>query len=279
MTTLGQLCLLAAFIATGYAAFAGFVGWQRPSPVLQRAGVFASIAGFLGLTLVSVILAEALLVKDFRFAYVADYSSRSLAWYYCLAAFWVGQAGSLLFWAWSVGVLAMIYRFWPRRGLARCIEPAFAILMAYQCFLVAILVFGADPTQPGLAVPRDGVGLSPLLQHPAMLLHPPVVFLGYAGCAIPFALATAALLCGRLDAAWIRDARSWTFFTWAVSRHGHSCGSILGLRRTRLGRLLELGSGGEWLADPVDHGYCPDSRGDGLPPAWRPEARPPCCWR
>ena len=57
----------------------------------------------------------ALLAKDFRFAYVAQYSSRSLAWYYALSAFWVGQAGSLLFWAWSVGVLAMIYRFWPRR--------------------------------------------------------------------------------------------------------------------------------------------------------------------
>ena len=113
----------------------------------------------------------------------------SLPWHYALSAFWVGQAGSLLFWAWSVGVLAMVYRFWPRRTPSPLREPAFAILMAYQCFLVAIMVFGADPMQPSLAVPREGDGLSPLLQHPAMLLHPPVVFLGYAGCAIPFALA------------------------------------------------------------------------------------------
>jgi cytochrome c-type biogenesis protein CcmF len=208
--------------------------------------MFAGVAGFLGLTLVSVILAEALLVNDFRFAYVAQYSSRSLAWCYSLAAFWVGQAGSLLFWAWSLGVLAMIYRFWPRRTPSPLIEPAFAVIMAYQCFLVAIMVFGADPMQPGLTVPRDGDGLSPLLQHPAMLLHPPVVFLGYAGCAIPFALATAALLCGRLDAAWVRDARPWTFFTWAVQGVGILVGAYWAYE--------ELGWGGYWNWDPVENG-------------------------
>jgi cytochrome c-type biogenesis protein CcmF len=246
MTTFGQLCLLAAFVASGYAAFASFLGWRRESPRLQRGGQCAGVAGFLALTIVSAILAVALLVGDFRFAYVAQYSSRLLPWHYALSAFWVGQAGSLLFWAWSVGVLAIIYRFWPRRTPSPLREPALAVLLAYQCFLVAIMVFGADPMQPSLAVPRDGAGLSPLLQHPAMLLHPPVVFLGYAACAIPFALAAAALLSCRLDAGWARAARPWTFFAWAVLGIGILLGADWAYE--------ELGWGGYWSWDPVENG-------------------------
>ncbi len=120
MTTLGQLCLLAAFVATGYGAFACFVGWRYQRARLERVAVAAAVTGVLALTLVVAILAVALATKDFHFAYVAEYSSRLLPWYYALSAFWVGQAGSLLFWAWSVGFLAMIYRFWPRNGAALC---------------------------------------------------------------------------------------------------------------------------------------------------------------
>ena len=275
MTAFGQLCLLTAFVANGYGAFACFVAWRRQHLLLQRAGTGAGIAGVLALTLVSVILTVALLTRDFRFAYVAQYSSRLLPWYYALSAFWVGQAGSLLFWAWSVGVLAMIYRFWPQRTSSPLREPAFAILMAYQCFLIAIMVFGADPMQPSLTRPSEGDGLNPLLQHPAMLLHPPVVFVGYAGGVIPCALAAAALLGGRLDATWSRDARPWNFFTWAVLGVGILIGAYWAYEEAWLGRLLELGPRGERLANPVAHGYRHDSRLDGVPPAWRAEADHP----
>ena len=152
----------------------------------------------------------------------------------------------MLFWAWSVGVLAMIYRFWPRCMPSPLRDPAFAILTAFQGFLVAIMVFGADPMQPSLVLPREGGGLSPLLQHPAMLLHPPVVFLGYAGCTIPFALAIAALLTGRLDSAWLRDARRWTFFAWLVQGVGILVGAYWAYE--------ELGWGGYWSWDPVENG-------------------------
>ena len=158
MIAFGQFCLLAAFIATGYAAFACFVGWRGQRPWLDRVGAAAGVVGSLTVTLAGAILVAALLGKDFRFAYVTQYSSQSLAWYYSLSAFWVGQAGSLLLWAWLVGILAMIYRFWPRRTPSPLGQPAFAILMAYQCFLVAMMLFGADPMQPSLTVPRDGAG-------------------------------------------------------------------------------------------------------------------------
>ncbi len=246
MTTFGQLCLLAAFVASGYAGFACFVGWKCQHRLLQRAGIGAGVVGLLLLTLVGALLSVALLTEDFRFAYAAQYSSRLLPWYYAISAFWVGQAGSLLFWAWSVGALAIVYRFWPRRTASPLREPAFAILMAYQCFLVAIMVFGADPMQPSLVTVREGGGLSPLLQHPAMLLHPPVVFLGYAGCTIPFALAAAALLSGRLDAAWVRDARPWALFAWIVQGIGILVGAYWAYE--------ELGWGGYWSWDPVENG-------------------------
>src|SRR5208337_1905921 len=100
-------------------------------------------------------------------------------------------------WLWSG--LAMIFGLWPRAGHEPLRSAAFGILMAYLAFLLAVMVFGADPMQPSLETPRDGAGLNPLLQHPVMLVHPPIVFLGYAGWAIPFALAAAALLTGRLD--------------------------------------------------------------------------------
>ena len=246
MTTFGQLCLLAAFVASGYAAFACFVGWKSQHAPSQRAGTVAGVIGAFAITLVAAILAVALLTRDFRFAYVAQYSSRLLPWQYALSAFWVGQAGSLLLWTWAVGAMAMLYRFRSRRASDPLHQPAFAILMAYQCFLVAMMVFGADPMQPSLAAARDGVGLSPLLQHPAMLLHPPVVFLGYAGCAIPFALALASLLTGRLDAAWLRDARPWAFFSWAVLGLGILVGAYWAYE--------ELGWGGYWNWDPVENG-------------------------
>ena len=237
-----------------------------------------ALSAFLALTLVSAILAEALLANDFRFAYVAQYSSRLLPWYYALSAFWVGQAGSLLFWAWSVGVLAMIYRFWPRRTASPLREPAFAILMAYQCFLVAVMVFGADPMQPSLAVPRDGGGLSPLLQHPAMLLHPPVVFLGL--CRLRDSLCLGRRGAAERPAGRRLGPRGPAVGFLHLGRAGdrHPRRGLLGLRRTRLGRLLELGPGGERLADPVAHGHRHDSRRDGLPPARRPEADHRCCW-
>ena len=141
------------------------------------------MAGALAVTLASAILAAALLAKDFRLAYVAQYCSRSLAWHYALSAFWVGQAGSLLLWAWLVGILAMVYRFWPEKmgtgtsrragfmGFSRSgsepvpifspsglRSPAFAILMAYQCFLVAMMIFATTRCSPASRSPLMALG-------------------------------------------------------------------------------------------------------------------------
>lgn len=268
MRMMGQICLLAAFVGVGYAAFACVLGarWQRRT--LLRTGHASAVGGMFALTVVMAVLFWALLVKDFSFNYVAQYSSQQLPWHYSLSALWVGQAGSLLLWAWMLGLLALTFRFWPWKQRSALRDPAFGLLMGYCGFLTATMVFAADPMEANIAPGEEGAGLSPLLQHPAMLIHPPIVFLGYAAWAVPCALAIAALFSRRilvddsrrthsktdtlasvqtpLDSTWVRIARPWALLAWTVLGGGILLGAYWSYE--------ELGWGGYWAWDPVENG-------------------------
>ena len=246
MRSVGQLGLLATFVFSGYAAIACILGWRANQRAVQRSGLAAGVAGLFALSVSMAALLYGLLVKDFRFAYVAEYASRQLPWHYTLSAMWVGQAGSLLLWSWFSVALAVAFRLWPRRRCSSLREPAFGLIMGFCCFLTAVMLFAADPLAPSLAPPGEGAGLSPILQHPAMLIHPPVVFLAYAAWSIPCALALTALATGNLDAAWTQEARPWTLFAWAVLGGG----ILLGAEWA----YTELGWGGYWGWDPVENG-------------------------
>ncbi len=246
MRVVGELCLLVAFVGSGFAAFVHLTQRERSHRFLRAAGTAASSVSVLALTVVMIILAGALYSKDFSYTYVANYSSKLLPWYYSLSALWVGQAGSLLLWAWLLGLLAMLFRWWPTERANALRSPAFGILMGCLCFLLAVVVFAADPMEANLSNVPQGVGLSPLLQHPAMLIHPPIIFLGYALWTIPFALAAAALLRGELDASWIRPSRTWSLVAWMVL----GVGILLGAQWA----YEELGWGGYWAWDPVENG-------------------------
>ncbi|MGO9109223.1 MAG: heme lyase CcmF/NrfE family subunit [Thermoguttaceae bacterium] len=246
MTSLGQLCLLTAMICSGYAAFAAIVGARSENRGLGRSAVAAAFTAVAALTVVIVVLACALVIKDFRFEYVTEYSDSLLPWHYSLSALWVGQAGSLLVWGWFVAVLAVIFRFTSRRGPRELRELAFGTQMVYLGFLLAIMVFAADPMAPSLVPGAKGEGLSPLLQHPAMLIHPPIVFLGYAAWGIPFALAAAALISGRPNKAWLHQARPWSLFAWTTLGGGILLGAEWAYE--------QLGWGGYWAWDPVENG-------------------------
>ncbi len=246
MLGFGELCLLGAFIASGFAAFATLAGCDDKHRALEKSALISSAASLVLLTLVMLILAIALLTKNYQFDYVAYYCSQHLPWYYGLSALWVGQAGSLLLWAWFLGILAMIFRFASSRKSDTLRQRAFGLLMANTCFLIATMVFAADPMARSVGTPTEGAGLSPLLQHPAMLIHPPIIFLGYAAWAIPFALATAALINKRFDTTWIQQARPWALFAWAVL----GAGILLGAEWA----YEELGWGGYWGWDPVENG-------------------------
>lgn len=245
MTSWGHILLLVAFVASGCAATAcvGVSGDVRRT--LRRRAV-AGMLGVASLTLACCVLAYALIVKDFRFAYVADYTDSLLPWHYALSALWVGQAGSLLLWCWLSGVTALGFYLASRKMSPELRARAFGIQMAMVSFLTAIMIFAADPMKPSVAAIAHGTGLSPVLQHPAMLIHPPIVFLGYSLWTVPFSLVLAALLGCEIDAKWIRDARSWSLPAWAML----GIGILLGANWA----YEELGWGGYWAWDPVENG-------------------------
>jgi len=245
MKVIGEVCLLTCLIASGYAAFLSLLGARVKTVSRPRLAASSGLVGFAALSVTLAILAWALVSRDFSFEYVASYSSRLLPWQYRLSALWVGQAGSLLLWAWMVGAMAMALRFLPTVDSALC-RTAFGLVMGNLCFLTAVIVFAADPMVPSLTMPSEGTGLSPLLQHPNMLVHPPIVFLSYAAWSVPCALALAALWQGRLDATWTQMARPWAMAAWTLL----GVGLLLGAHWA----YQELGWGGYWGWDPVENG-------------------------
>lgn len=246
MLALGQAALLAAWVSFGYAAFAVAAGGWWGHAGLRRTGWWAWVGGSAGLSCVLGILAWALVGKDFRFAYVAQYCSRLLAWYYALSALWVGQAGSLLVWTWMVAVVGGAFRLAHRGKESPMLAVAYGVLLAVVTFLTTVMVFGADPMANSLAPPADGAGLGPVLQHPAMLAHPPAVFFGYALWTIPFALACAGMITGQWDNTWISLSRPWALAAWTVQGIGILIGAEWAYE--------ELGWGGYWAWDPVENG-------------------------
>ena len=246
MRLAGQLCLLATFVSTGYAAFACILGWRTNQRLMLRSGLAAGIGSLVAISISIAVLSYGLLAKDFRFAYVAQHANRQLPWHYAISSLWVGQAGSLLLWTWLSIAVATAFQFMPRRQRSSLCEPAFGAMMGFCCFLASIMVFAADPLTASLAPPEDGAGLSPILQHPAMLIHPPIVFLGYAIWSVPCALAITAIATGELSVSWVREARSSTLFAWAILGSGILLGAYWA--------YTELGWGGYWAWDPVENG-------------------------
>jgi cytochrome c-type biogenesis protein CcmF len=245
---------------------------------MKRAGIFCGIIAFACLSSAIFILGRALLIRDFHYEYVSSYSSRLLSWQYALSALWVGQAGSLLLWAWFLSLVTLLFRVLPTRDrLLR--DAAFGILLTNVLFLTSILIFAADPFKPTLRTPNEGLGLNPLLQHPSMLIHPPVTFFAYALWSVPCALAMGGLIYGRLDPGvrgqesgvggqeshvslptddsglltphsggtiWTESARPWAIAAWAVLGSGLLLGADWAYE--------VLGWGGYWGWDPVENG-------------------------
>jgi len=246
MRILGEISLLSAFIASGYACGACLLGDAAQTPRVRRTGLLAIGLAALGVTACLIILALALAQRDFTFDYVAHYSSQALSLNFALAALWVGQAGSLLLWAWLTVVMITVFRFVRRTSATALEDKAAGLAMGFVACLLGILVFAADPMQASPMPVTEGQGLSPSLQHPAMMIHPPIVFCGYAAWTIPCALALGALVSGQLDLRWIQAARPWAIFAWVVLGTGILIGAYWAYE--------ELGWGGYWGWDPVENG-------------------------
>ncbi|MGH3048020.1 MAG: cytochrome c biogenesis protein CcsA, partial [Gaiellaceae bacterium] len=192
MPELGRAALVAALGLILYAAIAGAWAAFRGRRRLLDSAASALVAAFAATGVASLVLLAALAARDFSFEYVARSTSRELPLGYTLAAFWSGQAGSLLLWLLVLTGSASV-AVGLNRGLVRDVLPwTVPILGGVSAFFAILLVFIASPfvTQ---AAPADGAGMTPSLQNPYMMIHPPMLYLGFVGLTIPFAFAMAAL--------------------------------------------------------------------------------------
>jgi cytochrome c-type biogenesis protein CcmF len=246
MTTLGSIALLIALIVAVYTALAGLLGVRGRAPELSASArngvlVFAAL-----MTIVVASILYGLVTRDFSLSLVANHSSRDLPIFpYTVTALWADQSGSLLFWSWILSLygLAVVLKKWSTNS--DLMPYVIAVLMGIQTFFALMLNFVSSPFLKMDITPADGAGLNPLLQHPAMAIHPPMLYLGYVGFTIPFCFAMAALLSWRLNDAWIRTTRRWTMLPWLFL----GMGLLLGGRWA----YDVLGWGGYWGWDPVEN--------------------------
>ncbi|MEZ4470045.1 MAG: cytochrome c biogenesis protein CcsA [bacterium] len=244
---LGDLLLHGGIAVAVFAAVASVVGRVRGDGRLMLAGERAGLA-LTGLMIcASLLLVDGFLGHDYNNKYVAHYSDNNMPWYYLIASFWGGQAGSLMFWSLVLAVCTGIV-IWQNRDKNRDILPTvITVLMAVQIFFLALMVLEANPFEQFQInePPPNGRGLEPLLQNPAMTFHPPSILSGYVWFTVPFAFAVAAIVHRRLDSGWIRTTRRYAVVSWAFLSIGNLFGGMWAYQ--------ELGWGGFWGWDPVEN--------------------------
>jgi len=242
----GQLSLaLSACLALA----SGIAGLGYHVPVLRslRASTVSMVVGqFVFVSIAFVALVTSFVNDDFSVAYVANHSNSLLPWQYKVSATWGGHEGSFLLWilimsGWML-VLATRGVNYPPRFFARVLGSLSVLNLGFICFAL----FTSNPFERMIPMtPADGGDLNPLLQDFGLIVHPPLLYAGYVGLAVPFAFAVAALMENRVDAAWARWSRPWTNFAWAFLTLGIALGSWWA--------YYELGWGGWWFWDPVEN--------------------------
>lgn len=255
MPDLGQFALRLGLFLSVYALFADLLGWWRKRGELLASARNATLGCLLCLTVACVALSVLLVQGNFAVKYVAENTARALPLVYKLTALWAGAAGSLLLWLWlQTGFVALAFSA-SDADTGRFCAIARAAANFVAAFFFLVLIFDKDPFGLSATTPPDGAGLNPLLQHPAMVLHPPALFLGYAAFVIPFAWTFAALkreagqtqnfASLRRPAVLFERARRWLLFAWMFLSIGIALGAWWAYE--------ELGWGGYWAWDPVEN--------------------------
>src|SRR5215212_4137991 len=254
--------LFITFLVTVYSVFAAIYGDRRQIPAMVESARRAMLLTWPLLTLTAGVLIYLLTNNHYEVQFVYEVTSRSMPTYLKVTAWWGGQAGSLLFWSWLMSAFASLVtlRKWDRDReflpwviVVACVTMAFFIGMnvffenpfaqLYQT-TAGIEPHTFHPANSILFTPQDGRGLNPLLRHPGMIIHPPMLYLGFVSFVIPYAFAFAALITGRTDDRWIRLTRRWALWAWLFL----SFGLVLGSRWA----YDVLGWGGFWGWDPVE---------------------------
>jgi cytochrome c-type biogenesis protein CcmF len=242
----GKACLIVALGVCLYGIGASLYGVRSGRREWVASGR-RSVYALAGVALVAfAILQVAFLRSDFSFALVTSHSSTTTPTFYRATAVWSSQEGSLLLWLTLLALWSSLMLFVTRRRLREIAPYATAVLLGLGAFFAMLLVFYASPFDRTVGpLPAEGVGLNPLLRHPSMMIHPPMLYSGYTLFAVPFAFAVGALVARRVDADWIRHTRPFTLTAWFFL----GMGIVLGARWS----YSELGWGGYWAWDPVEN--------------------------
>ena len=263
VANLGYGTLLIALLVAIYGAGAAFYGGRKNKPAWVDSARNAMLLTFPLLTITAFSMIYLLVNHHYEFPFVSEVISNSMPLYLRITALWGGQAGSLILWSWlmSIFAFAVMLRKWDRDR--EFLPWVILVSMATLAFFLVISIFVENPftrlwssptgniitsmIQPAgtsLYTPPDGSGMNPLLRHPGMIIHPPMLYLGFVAFVIPYAFAMAALITGRTDDRWIHITRRWTIIAWLFL----SLGLVLGMRWS----YDVLGWGGYWNWDPVE---------------------------
>jgi cytochrome c-type biogenesis protein CcmF len=245
MVEIGKWALILSLAGSVCAAVAATLGARRRYAELIASARNAMVAVCGLVTVAAGALFYLLLSRDFSVKYVFEHVTSYQSTLYNISAFWGGLEGSQLLWLWLLSVCGVIVLV-GRRDWDGPLRPyVLAVIAATQALFAALLVFVTDPFELTAVPQSEGFGLNPLLQNPFMVIHPPIVFLGYAAATVPFAYAIAALITGRLDRTWVRGVRRWNLIAWVFLGLGIMLGGWWA--------YLELGWGGYWGWDPVEN--------------------------
>ncbi len=245
MAELGRACLVLALGICVYGIGASLYGVRTGHGEWSESGRRAVYALAGVLTVAFAVLELAFLHNDFSFNTVADTSSATTPTFYKAAAVWSSQEGSLLLWAWLLSMWSTLVLFLTRKRLRDVSAYATAILLGFGGFFISLMVIYANPFQTTNPAPAEGVGLDPLLRHPSMMIHPPMLYSGYTLCIVPLAFGMGALLARKVDAEWIRVIRRFSMAAWLFL----GIGIMLGARWS----YSELNWGGYWGWDAVEN--------------------------
>ncbi|HEY1297654.1 MAG TPA: heme lyase CcmF/NrfE family subunit [Chloroflexota bacterium] len=247
MAALGQICIVGAFGLALYAIVSSLAGVRVRSRELILSGQNAAWGVTALITAASLTLLTALAVHDFSLRYVWEHSSRAMSLDLVLAAFYSGQQGSLLYWAWTLSIFTAVVLWQQRKpGSHRIFMPyVVAVLMVIEAFMTLLLGFVATPFEALSRPPADGVGLNPLLYDAGMRIHPPMLLAGLMAWSVPFAFAIAALATGKLGNDWLVLSRRYAMVAWVILGLGNVLGAWWAYH--------VLGWGGYWGWDPVEN--------------------------
>ena len=242
---LGFTLLFLSLLLCSYSILASFYANINGYKNLEKSSVNALFASCITIFISSFLLIFELINSNFELEYVSKYSSSFTPLIYKISAFWAGMEGSMLFWLFilSIYIFALILSN-KEDDYLPWVWPVLGII---QLFFIVLTTFFENPFRPALFVDEigGGAGLNPLLQHPAMLIHPPMLYLGYIGFSVPFAYAVSAMIQKKTTSEWLLITKRWTLFSWLLL----SVAIVLGGRWA----YLELGWGGYWAWDPVEN--------------------------